>query len=228
MTFFRPDIYQLIQREAPGGPGSGPPAGTPPASDVETLRAQLAHANSELEKVRKEAGGYRIAAKGQLAVAARRISGLLGTPIADDQDPPDINGLIDQLDPSKHAAAIKQKDTEIRSLKLRATLSENFHRLGMKPGLARAALLDAGRMEKLSAAVDADDFDERVETTLEELAENMPEVRGSGSAPIRTSAPFRPPQNDTMLTQEELAALSPEQVTEALRSGKLDRILGRR
>jgi hypothetical protein len=206
------------------------PATLPEALDHLTrARQQLAHSNSELDKARKEAAGYRTGNKGALAAAARRISAVLGSPVADDQDAPDINSLLDQLEPSKHAAALKSKDDTIRGLKLRATLSENFQSLGLKPGLARAALIDQGHMEKLSAAVDATDFDEQVSTVLEELAELMPEVKGSGTAPTRTSAPFRPNVgHDTQLTQEELAALTPEQVTEALRTGKLDRMLGRR
>jgi hypothetical protein len=179
---------------------------------------------AENARLRRESGGYRLRNKGELAAAARKLSGALGTPVADDADPPDINTLIEQLDP----AALKSKDGEIRGLKLRATLAEKFHSLGMKPGITRAALLDAGHMDRLQAAVDAPDFEEQIETTLEELAENMPEVRGSGSAPTRSSAQFRPPQNDmAQISREDLDGMEPEQVAAALRSGKLNSILGR-
>jgi len=151
---------------------------------------------------------------------------LLGSPVAADQDPPDINSLIDHLDPSKHGEALKAKDDAIRGLKLRATLSENLHRLGMKPGLTRAALIDQGHMEKLSAAVDATDFDEQVSTVLEELAENMPEVRGSGPVPIRTSAPMRPPVARQQLSRADLELLSPDEIVQARETGLLDELLG--
>jgi hypothetical protein len=183
---------------------------------------------AENARLRRESGGYRLRNRGELAAAARKLSGVLGTPVADDADPPDINTLIEQLDPSKHAAAIKARDGEIRGLKLRATLAEKFHSLGMKPGITRAALLDAGHMDRLQAAVDAPDFEEQIETTLEELAENMPEVRGLGSAPTRSSAQFRPPQNDmAQISREDLDGMEPEAVAAALRSGKLNSILGR-
>jgi len=231
----RRSIADLIQRETPGSPGGGQSSGPPEPTNFEEAmgyltrtREQLAHSNSELDKARREAAGYRVGAKGQLAGASRKISALLGEPVADDQEPPDIDSLIAKLDPSKHAAAIKAKDGEIRSLKLRAKLSESFHDLGLKPGITRAALIDAGHMERLQADVDKPDFDEIVSTTLEELAENMPEVRGSGTAPVRTSAPMNHSQNPTLqISHEELAGMQPEEVAAALRSGRLNSILGR-
>jgi hypothetical protein len=217
-------------------PSDRPPTDVPEPTNFEEAmgylvrtRQQLAHANSELEKTRKESAGYRVGAKGQLAVASRKISALLGEPVADDQEPPDIDSLITKLDPSKHATALKAKDGEIRGLKLRATLAEKFHSLGMKPGITRAALIDQGHMEKLSAAVDAPDFDEQVSTVLEELAVDIPEVRGSGPIPTRSSAPMRHTVNvDEQFGIEEVNAMTPEQVQEALSRGKLDKLLNRR
>jgi hypothetical protein len=201
------------------------PTGDPPEPSTPMTPDQLRAENARL---RRESGGYRLRNKGELAGASRKISALLGEPIADEQDPPDIDSLIAKLDPSKHATALKAKDGEIRGLKLRASLAEAFHREGLKPGLARAALLDGGHMSRLESAVDASDFDEQIETTLGELVESMPELRGSSTAPIRSSAQMRPPQNDSqILSRDELAGMDPEEVAAALRSGKLDSILGR-
>lgn len=204
------------------------PTNREPSSEVEQLRQQLAHANTELTAVRKEAAGYRTGAKGVLGAAARKLSGALGSPVPDDQDPPDINGLIDQVDLSKHTAAITAKDGEIRALKLRATLSESMHAHGLKPSLTRAVLRDQGHYERLETKVEEPDFEEIVSTTLDELAEQMPEVRGPGSGPIRSSAPMTPTvAHNEQHTLDEVSAMSPEQVTEALHSGRLSRLLGR-
>jgi hypothetical protein len=222
VSIFRRSIYNLIQREAPGGPGGGQPS-DPPA-DVETLRAQLAHSNSELAAARKEAAGYRVGTRTRIT---QELSEMLGETVAQDAEPPSFDDLKPKL--LTRLTAAKKHEDENRSLKLRAGLAEKFHDMGLKPGITRAALLDGGHMSRLESAVDASDFDEQIETTLGELVESMPELKGSGGPmPTRSSAQMRPPQNDSqILSREELAGMDPEEVAAALRSGKLDSILGR-
>jgi hypothetical protein len=224
MNFLRRNIYELIQRETPGDPGGGQ-SGDPPEPSAPLTPDQLRAENARL---RRESGGYRLRNKGELAAAARKLSGVLGSPVADDQDPPDINNLIDQLDPGKHTAALKAKDDTIRSERLGRVLAENFHALNLKPKLARGVLVSEGHMERLQADVDKADFEEIVKTTLEELAETMPEVRGSGPIPTRTSAPFGPSAPREQFGLDDVNAMTPEDVASALKQGKLDELLGRR
>jgi len=241
MNFRRRNLYELIQREVPGDPGGGqssdPLEPTTFEAAIDALsrsrsalaqsKSALERSNSELDKARKEAAGYRVGARGQGAVAARRISGLLGEPVADDAEPPSFDDLVPKLESAVKGDTIKKLQGEVRTERLGRVLAESFHALNLKPKLARGVLISEGHMERLQADVDKPDFDEIVSTTLEELAENMPEVRGSGSGPTRTSAPMRPPANDMQVTQEELAAMSPEEVQKALHSGKLNTLLGR-
>jgi hypothetical protein len=182
-----------------------PAGGDPPAAagqpDFATWIADPTNAEFT-KKLRTEAGNYRVKAK-----AAEELLG--GLP-----------------------KALEEAKTEARTQKLRASLSETFHVKGLSPGnarLARLALIDGGHMTRLGKALDAEDFDEQVETTIDELMEELPELRGAGSAARRTSAPMTPSSHPSMdqLTYEEIQGMPAEAVESARRSGRLNRLLGR-
>lgn len=210
-------------------PSDRQPTDTPPPADtIESLRERLAHSNSELDKVRKEAAGYRTGSRGRLAEATRYIAGLLGDQIAPDAEP-NLDDLKPRLETALKADTIKKLQGENRELKIGKGLAEAFHRAGVKPSLTRAYLRESGGMDRINKLdPDSDTFAEDLDLHIGEAVENEPALRGEGRAPIRTTAPMRPPPSDTQLGLEEVSQLSPEAVTEALKSGKLDSLLGRR
>lgn len=207
-------------------------AGDPPADwqqQVTTLQQQLAHSNSELDRVRKEAAGYRTASRGRIT---RELSEMLGEPVAQDAEPPSFDDLKPRLATALTTLKakddeLKVKDARIRSQALDLHLERAYSRHGAKGDVTRAYLDAQGHTKRLQALdPEREDFSEAVDDAVAEVLVDAPELKGS-TAPIRSSAPFRPPQHFEQLGVEEVNAMEPEQVAAALRSGKLNRLLGR-
>jgi hypothetical protein len=205
MSFFSLTPDQRIQRETPGDTGGAapPPGAAPPAQpDFDAWIAQPINAEFT-KKIRTEAATNRVKAK-----AAEELLGTL-------------------------PKALEEAKVEARAQKLRASLSETFHNKGVSPGsarLARLALIDGGQMTRLTKALDAEDFDQQLEDSIDELMEEMPELRGAGSSAARiTSAPMTPTSHSSQdqLTLEEIQGMPAEAVESARRSGRLNRLLGR-
>jgi hypothetical protein len=214
----------LPARTPTGGAGGAAP---PQPRDWSQPQPEAGPAlEKELADARKEAAAYRQAQRGQLAEGLKKLAGVVGHEF-DPASPPTIDQLIAQV--GKLPEDLKAARDQVRSQTLRASLSEKFHELGLKPRITRAALIADGHMEKLAKAVDAADFDEQIETTLGELVESMPEVRDSGNHAVRTSAPMSPSSHSAMsqLTLEEIRRMPPEEVESARRAGHLNRLLGR-
>jgi len=184
-------------------------------------RQQLAHANSELDKVRKEAAGYRTGTRGRVT---RELSAMLGEPVADDAEPPSFDDLKPRLETA--LTATRAKDDRIRSLNLDLHLERAFSRHGAKGDVTRAFLDAQGHTKRLQALdPEREDFQAAIDDAVGEVLVGAPELRGS-SSPARTSAPFRPPVPREQLSRADLKFLSPDEVVKAREAGLLDDVLG--
>jgi hypothetical protein len=95
-----------------------------------------------------------------------------------------------------------------------------MHRHGAKPSLTRAYLLDTGAMAKLDPS--AADFEEQIETALEEAMEREPGLRSQGNfSPKGGTEMTGGTGQSPAYTREEIAAMRPEDVVQLRRAGKL-------
>jgi hypothetical protein len=139
-------------------------------------------------------------------------------------------GLPDDADLATVNNALEARVGEVRSLKVDKALSESFLKHGANPRLTRAVFVDSGQMAKFDP--NAADFEEVIDTAVTEAVHEMPALRGgaNGPAAVRGGGQFNgpgAPQTSKQLARDEIAAMTPDQVTKALKEGKLDALLGR-
>lgn len=245
----RHNLSDLILRETPGGPGGGgttttPPPTAPPSAPattapppaqtaspgtqstgptIEQLQAQLAHSNSELDKARKEAAGYRTGNRGAMAEAAKLLAAASGVELPPDA-PPDLTTQVKQL-----IERDKARDARMRQLEIDNTLKDVLVKHGVDHDMTRAMLAAQGTLNDLDPHVDG--FVKTLDDAVKKLVTDKPnlKVATTPAPPTRTSAPMTPGQNQTpQLSREELTAMKAEEVAEALKKGQLDEVLGRR
>src|SRR5207248_1159387 len=94
---------------------------------------------------RYEAAGYRVQNKGQLGAGLKKLAEFAGVPWTPDA-PPSMDDLLSKIDPDKR---LEESSNEIRKLKLDLGLERTFTKLGAKPGVTRAYMIDNGAMAQL-------------------------------------------------------------------------------
>jgi hypothetical protein len=132
-----------------------------------------------------------------------------------------------QLSKTSSPEALAAKDAQIVDLRVGKTLAEAFHKHGVKnPGVTRAYLHEAGTLDRLRGAVDAEDFLAQVDDAVTETLAQNPELRTSTRGPV--GAEFRGAgYRSRQLTPEQLQVMKPDEVMAALNRGDLNQMLGR-
>jgi hypothetical protein len=173
-----------------------PPPAGPPAADVVERNRWL---EEELAKTRREAASNRVKAR----------------------------ELSEQLAKAASPDVMAAKNAEIVAHRVRADLAEAFQKHDIRnTRIARAVLLDSGVMDRLHQAVDAEDYDEQVDTAVSELASN-PELQARPRGPA--GAEFRGAgyQSKQLTNKDQIDAMKPAEVVAALERGDFDQVLGR-
>jgi hypothetical protein len=207
---------RLIAEGVLRGPAIPPPEPTPREQQLE----------QQLSDARREAAGYRIGNKGQLAEFTRGLAEMAGMD-ADPKRLPDAATLIAKLQERDY-----KRVAEVRDAKVREALAERFHKTGVDYGstaLIRAALSESGVLKKLDPT--ADDFIDTLDSHIEELLDVHPNLK-------RQSNVYVPSRGGTeltggagipsQLTHTDLGAMTPEEIVAARKAGRLDAIMGRR
>ena len=135
-----------------------------------------------------------------------------------------VRDLEDQARPRE-----QEKDAEIHRLRGDLSLERAFAKHGVKPSLTRAYLTDTGAMDKIRATDPrAQDFDELIDTIVGEAAVEEPGLRGRTS-PARGATEMNGPGTPTanQLGRGELGDMTPDEISRALKQGRLDDLLGR-
>jgi hypothetical protein len=202
----------LTEDPAPGGQPQQQPR---PIADLdpEALRHELQMVRGEAAKYRKSNRTFRT-----------MLAELTGHEVPDGQVPPDLDTLKRGMD---------SRIGEVRSLKIARGLDNAAHRHGVSdPDLLGAYLERGGRLKNLDP--DAEDFADRIDELVAETVTEKPVLRGDpgatrtgGAAPTAGARFSGGEQHRAQLTRSSLASMTPEEVTDAMHRGLLDRLLGR-
>jgi len=127
---------------------------------------------------------------------------------------------------------LAQRDGTIREHKVNGKLSEVFTKHSAIPDLTRALLQTDPAFSKLNP--DDPEFDKTVDSMVKVAVDKHPALK-AGQAPPTPPAPPRSglpisgggQPAPTQLTRENLKAMTPEQIADAVRKGELDQVLGR-
>ena len=194
--------------------GAAPPGA--PTEREKQLEKQLAD-------TRREAAGYRSGNKGQMAEFTRGLAGLAGIE-AEGADAATLIARLQERD--------DQRVAEVREARVAKALAERLHKNNVDYGsasLVRAALSDTGVLKSLDPA--AEDFADQLDDHIKELLDEHPRLRGeSNRLPSKSGSELTGGNGlDTsnQLTHAELAFMSPEEIVEARKAGRLDMLLGR-
>jgi hypothetical protein len=119
------------------------------------------------------------------------------------------------------------KDNELKQLRI----EHAAERAARRAGADVDALLDSRSFSKILAKLDpeADDFNDRLGDAIDEALKANPKLKAAATAapaPTRTAADPGGTRSTTgQLTRADLATMSPEQIVEARKAGRLDALL---
>lgn len=198
----------------PPAPAAGPAA---PAADGDRVK-QL---ETELANARREAAGYRTAAKGQLGEFVKQLNELVGGKPDQPSDPSTILKQLQERD--------SEREKELRQLKVDNALGDVFTKHGVNPRLTKALLASEGAL----AAVDPREagFSKSLSDAVEKLLKENPQIKATGNEAPRAprSGPDLPPGGSgapPQLGKADLANMTSKQISEAYEKGQLKGILG--
>jgi hypothetical protein len=157
---------------------------------------------AELTRTRREAAGHRVKAR----------------------------ELEEQLAKASSPEVLAAKDAQILDLRVGKTLAEGFLRHGVKnAGVMRAYLHEDGTLDRLRAAVDADDYGALVDDAITETLARNPELHATSTRrPVGGEFHGAGYQSNQITTKDQVDAMKPADVLAALERGDFDAVLGRR
>jgi hypothetical protein len=224
-------------------PPAAPPATPPPADDTDdpddaTVSAAERKARREAKNLRDRLAASTaqqdaLAAQvADLVAKAEKAAGLEASwaklaavfnPAAD--EPVDPAKLAEQLAAEKlaaeqtNAAALAERDAQIRALTVRTSLPGAFAQHGADPELTTAVLTASGALSKLDPA--AATFQADLASAVEAAVAANPKLK---AAPVAVRGgveiPGRSGGSD-QLTLEQVKGMKPEQIEEARKAGRL-------
>lgn len=137
-------------------------------------------------------------------------------------------GLDTAEDPAetarKAAAERDAKDTELRQLRVERAAEK----AGRKAGADVDALLDSRGFSSAIGKLDpaADDFTDRLTRAVEKALEDNPRLKAAPSVPARSVPdPSGARDNTGQLTRADLKGMTPEQISEARKAGRLTALM---
>jgi hypothetical protein len=194
---------------------------------------------SEITKLRKENASWRTKLREQAAATAT------ATQTATDRESEaarllevvaSLNAILNPdadapADPAQLAETqaqrdrdVADRDTQIRSLTIRAALPSVFAKASADPGLTEAVLTASGALGKLDPA--SDTFTADLESAVAAAMDSNPRLKVTPAvARSGSEIPGRSGASD-QLTLEQVRAMKPEQIEEARKAGKLRSLLG--
>jgi hypothetical protein len=197
---------------------TAPPTGQQ-RRELPPLTPETLHA--ELQSVRSEAARYRM----QNRDLRKLLSTVSGEEVPEGRPAPDLATLQKRFE----SLTAGDKAT-IRTLKIQKHLLTTSHKHGIEdPEYLEFALSKSGSLSDMDP--DAEGFVDDLDTRVEELLENRPEVRGRQGVvvPSPNTAQFRPTTLSTgQLSRAAVSSMSPEEISAALASGQLNALLGRK
>jgi len=219
------------QPPAPSGTAPAPAAPATPANFDDWLKDPT---NAGFVKqLRDEAAGHRTGKK----AAEDRAQGILAAVMQAAGLQPD-----GKPDPEKVIADLRmqheQGQAELRQLRVDNALGAATAKHGADPRLARALLLSDGVLAGLDPA--AADFADKLDAAVAKVVTEVPAVKLAPAAPpTPPPAPNTPPvsggqfngpgapSNGAQLTRDDLKGMTPEQIVDAQKAGRLDALLKR-
>lgn len=202
---------------APEAPKPTPPVSAPGADD--NPWSDPAKAQAEIERLRRENGAARTNAKAQAAEEARNeLAQQIGKAI----------GLVpDEVDPAKLTEQLTTSQADAKQARVELAVFRNAASAGGDP----VALLDSSSFLKSLESVDPTDA-AAVAEAITKAVEANPRL-GAAPADPRTPAPnpaqgasASGPGRPAQLTQAELRNMTPEEIGQARKEGRLNDLLG--
>jgi hypothetical protein len=173
------------------------------------LAKQTPEVQVAIRSLRTENAGWRTKHKNlePLANLGREFQKLAGS----NGEPADPAALLEST-----KKQIGEKDLQIRQLKVKGALSDLFVKHGVKP-VARDILLGRGLLDDVDP--DAPDFDKTMGGIIKKLADEVPELKVTATAPPPTRS-----GGDNMSGAPPSQQWTMEQLVEARKMGKNDEI----
>lgn len=185
--------------------------------EVDELRKQLARFEAENRKLKDENGDRRVKAKKaeEQAETIRKIAQALGFEPSDDD--PEA-----QIKQAKHMAeqSAQERDklqAELNRMREDAALRRLAEEHGAEPKLLAAFLRDSGDLPKWGD----DAWDSKAAELVTSTLKAFPQIRAGGVPRTSGNAPSPTQNNDHVITAEELAEMTSDQIYKAAAQGKL-------
>lgn len=193
------------------------PETTTNSGEVDELRKQLARYEAENRKLKNENGDRRVKAKEaeQQAETIRKIAQALGFEPSD-EDPEA------QIKQAKHMAeqSAQERDklqAELNRMREDAALRRLAEEHGAEPKLLAAFLRDSGDLPQWGD----DAWDSKAAELVASTLKAFPQIRAGGVPRTSGNAPSPTQNNEHVITAEELAEMTSDQIYQAASQGKL-------
>jgi len=201
---------------------AGPPAPAPATPPPESVDALPDFAQKMIRELRAEAASNRTKATTAEATRAETMDAIAKA-----------LGLKGDDDPAKAAQTAADERDAAKTVAKNLAVENAVLRMANKQGANPESLTDSRSFMRQLEVIDpgADDFATQVEAAIKTALEGNPALKAQGAAPVAPARSGGPVGGGAavpgQVTEDELKTMSPAQIEQAQKDGRLNAILGR-